>query len=111
MSGGAFEYVMGVYNSSVRSSGFSSLPASKYYDNYTSTSVTTACNSGICYGHALSETSGWYSDSVTFVASSLPWYERGGSYSYTTSNAGVFCTYIADGGARSVISFRVVMLG
>ena len=53
MSGGSWEYVMGVYNGTIKNAGFSSLPASKYYDNYSSTTITSACNSGICYGHAL----------------------------------------------------------
>ena len=32
----------------------------KYYDGYTSTDLSTACNGGVCYGHALSETLNWY---------------------------------------------------
>ncbi len=111
MSGGAWEYVMGVYSNTIGSSGFSSLPASKYYDNYTSSTATTACNNGICYGHALSETSGWYSDKTYFVSTGLPWFERGGYYGDTTS-AGVF--YFSNtslaGGASSGYSFRVVVL-
>ncbi len=110
MSGGVWEYVMGVYSNTIGSSGFSSLPASKYYDNYTSTSVTTACNSGICYGHALSETSGWYSDYASFVSSSYPWFYRGGG-SYNTTNAGVFYFDWSNGYAHNTISFRVVVLG
>ncbi len=110
MSGGAWEYVMGVYNSTIKNAGFSSLPASKYYDNYTSIDATTACNSGICYGHALSETSGWYSDYALFVVSGAPWFMRGGHYSGTT-DAGVFCFNWSNGVAGSNISFRVVVLG
>lgn len=44
---------MWVYNKELSDSGFNSLPASKYYDNYT---TTTARSGGICYEHALSET-------------------------------------------------------
>ncbi len=112
MSGGAWEYVMGVYSNTIGNGGFSSLPASKYYDNYSSTTATTACNNGICYGHALSETRGWYSDSAGFVGSSDPWFIRGGICSITTS-AGVFgfiSTGLA-GGAYYDGSFRVVVLG
>ena len=103
MSGGAYEYVMGVFAnasgslwtgySSSKNSGFNGLYGSsgtsytsgiafptetKYYDKYQATSgttisATTACSGGICYGHALSETSGWYDDYAYFVSSSFPW--------------------------------------
>jgi len=110
MSSGAWEYVMGVYSNTVGSSGISTWPEEKYYDNYTTTSETTACNSGVCYGHALSETSGWYSDTDYFVRSSSPWFGRGGSYG-STSSAGVFCFYVYDGSARTSSSFRVSLVG
>ncbi len=112
MSGGTLEHVMGVYNNTIGSSGFSSLPASKYYDNYTTVSATTACNNGICYGHALSETSGWYSDSANFINSGDPWFRRGGYYA-NTANAGVFYFLNSGslGGANNYNSFRVVVLG
>ncbi len=109
MSGGAWAYVMGVYNGIIKDAGFSSLPASKYYDNYTSTTTTTACNSGICYGHALSETSGWYSDYAGFVALNGPWFVRGGVY-INSASAGVFHFNNGNGGANGDISFRVVVL-
>ena len=80
MSGGAGEYVMGVYNRTINKSGFSSLPDSKYYNNYTGSSYT---------GHALTETAGWYSNDNSFVTSSGPWFERGGSYG-NAGSAGVF---------------------
>ena len=81
MSGGAVEYVMGVYNNTKGSySGFSSLPDTKYYNNYTGSSYT---------GHALTETNGWYSDIASFVSTSYPWVKRGGDYSNSTL-AGVF---------------------
>ncbi len=103
MSGGAWEYVMGVYSNTIGSSGFSSIPASKYYDNYTSSSTTY-------YGHALSETSGWYSDYAYFVDSSYPWFIRGGSCNSTTY-AGVFYFDRGSGRAYNGGSFRVVVLG
>ena len=79
MSGGAYEYVMGNYNNTIGNSGFTTLPDSKYYDDYTSTNLLTACNGGICYGHGLSEVSHWYGDYAYFVNGSLPWFLRGGS--------------------------------
>ena len=53
MSGGAWEYVMGNYNDTIGSSGFSSMPESKYYDKYTSDNVRQACNGEECLSHAL----------------------------------------------------------
>ena len=98
MSGGAWEYVMGYYSpagstwgatSSSNSAGFSSQPNSKYYDDYTATNSLTACNGGICYGHGLSEVSGWYDDHAYFVDASSPWFLRGGHF-YSGSSAGTF---------------------
>ena len=102
MSGGAWEYVMGVladtngkprsgYNSS-SNSGFTGMlndgttytgiafPDSKYYNLYTGSSYT---------GHALTETKNWYSDTADFVNTSGPWFRRGDSYDLGAS-AGVF---------------------
>ena len=41
------------------------LPEAKYYDLYTDTNLSIACNGGICYGHALTELSGWYGSDFT----------------------------------------------
>ncbi len=111
MSGGAWEYVMGNYNGTIGKSGFSSFPSSKYYDTYTSETDRTACNEGICYGHALSETAGWYGDYVYFVYSTYPWFVHGGGYGSAsdTLKAGVFATHNASGTAYSFDSFRVVL--
>ena len=80
MSGGAYEYVMGVYNKAIGYSGFSSLPDTKYYNNYTGSSYT---------GHALDETAGWYSDDAYFPNMGVSWFLRGGHYGNSTI-AGVF---------------------
>ena len=117
MSGGAYEYVMGYYSpagstwgatSSGNYAGFSSQPNSKYYDDYTTTNSLTACNGGICYGHGLSEVSGWYDDHALFVNASSPWFVRGGycndgfgagTFSFLDSNG-----YVSNGrAARSVL--------
>ena len=117
MSGGAFEYVMGYYSgasttwgasSNSNYAGFSSKPDSKYYDDYTTTNTLTACNGGICYGHALSETASWYSDYAYFVNSSVPWFQRGGNYS-DGAHAGAFHSYFETCGASSYASFRLVL--
>ena len=138
MSGGAYEYVMGVfanssgslwsgYNSSLNS-GFTGLlgdssdsytgmpfPDSKYYDVYKATSGTTistltACDGGICYGHALSETANWYSDYAIFLISFFPWLERGAHYS-DEAGAGAFYSANGDGGDDfNLNSFRLVLV-
>ena len=99
MSGGAFDCVMGVYNKTISYSGFSSLPDTKYYNNYTETSYT---------GHALTETAEWYSDGANFVNSSRPWFVRGCNYSYRTL-AGVFSFGINDGNSDANNSSRFVI--
>ena len=118
MSGGAYEYVMGYYSpasttwgatSSANKAGFTSQPDSKYYDNYTTTSVLTACNGGICYGHGLSEVMNWYGDYHYFVNGSYPWFRRGGYY-YDGSSAGAFNFVDDDGGASRNIAARSVLL-
>ncbi len=133
MSGGAEEYVMGVLadgngqprsgNSATYNSGFNgtcnsgdcsnvgiAFPSdSKYYDLYKTTDATTACEEGICYGHALSETSGWYNDYNSFVSASLPWFSRGGHYNYA-SDAGVFYFNNDTGNSFVNYSFRLVLV-
>ena len=99
MSGGTWELVMGVYNKSIVKSGFSSLPDTKYYNNYTGTSYT---------GHALTETQNWYSDYARFVYSLSPWFVRGG-YFNDGAYAGVFYFGISYGGAYSYSSVRLVI--
>ena len=99
MSGGAWEYVMGVYNKTISSSGFSSLPDTKYYNNYTGSSYT---------GHALTETKNWYSDNSLFVDSSYPWFMRGGRYNDGTY-AGVFFFSNNNGNSDSGDSSRFVI--
>ena len=118
MSGGAYEYVMGYYSgasttwgatSSSNSAAFSSAPDSKYYDDYTTTNKLTACNGGICYGHALSEISGWYGDGAGFVNANFPWLNRGNVY-VKGSGAGVFDVGNFNGGAIGINSgFRSVI--
>ena len=81
MSGGAVESVMGNYNDIISMAGFSSMPAAKYYDKYTSSTGKT--------GDATTETSGWYGDSTGFLDSSFIWYGRGGDNASDTY-AGLF---------------------
>jgi len=136
MSGGTWEYVMAVFsnsngdiwtgNSETFNFGFTGLvgqsgtlytgldfPLLKYFDVYKATSginidVTTACNGTICYGHALSETVGWYDDSInSFMSATYPTLVRGGNRS---GHAGVF-TYSKDTAPEEYVAdtFRVVL--
>ena len=99
MSGGAYEYVMGVYNNAKSSSGFNSLPDEKYYNNYTGSSYT---------GHALTETKRWYGDNDGFVSASYPWFARGGYYG-AGGVTGVFYFSSHDGNSISSNSSRFVI--
>ena len=118
MSGGAWEYVMGYYSpasstwgatSSYNYAGFSSQPNSKYYDDYTSTNLLTACNGGICYGHGLSEVRNWYGDYDYFVGDSTPWFGRGCDYN-VGSGAGSFDFSSSDGNANYFGAARSVLV-
>ena len=109
MSGGSWERVMGDYNDTIGSSGFSAMPDSKYYDKYTTTDMLTACSGGICYGQSLSETNNWYSDTNVFVSSNSSWLLRGGRYIIDVG-AGAFGYGDTSGGAVSHYGFRSVMV-
>ena len=100
MSGGALEYLMGNYNDTISIAGFSSMPAAKYYDKYTSSTGKT--------GDATTETSGWYGDHAEFPDSTDSWFVRGGSYNFGT-NAGVFYFSITNGVSFGFCSTRAVL--
>ena len=108
MSGGAWEYVMANYNDTIGSSGFISMPESKYYDKYTSDNVSTVCDGKECISHGLSEISGWYSDHYAMVNETHPWMLRSGFY--YTGVAGLF--YFGNGNVSGQFngsgSFRLV---
>ena len=135
MSGGSWEWVMGVFANSngtlwSGNSGFTGLvdsngtsytgvdfPERKYYDVYkaengTTINELTACNGGICYGHGLSEVNSWYGDAAEFVYAYSSWFERGDFY-YYSETAGAFCFRANSGDAntnyggafRSIISY------
>lgn len=105
MSGGAYEYVMGVYatngSPTKGSSGFEGFPDSKYYNLY-----TTKNNLNI--GDALYETNGWNSDQIIFVNSVYPFFIRGGSC-YRTSDTGIFAFNYNNGKGSSGFGFRVCL--
>ena len=135
MSGGAWEYTMGVLsdsngnprsgNSTSYNSGFNGIiydsgnntektdgilfPTEKYYDLYTTTDKLTACGGSICYGHALSETSSWYGDYAYFVSASDPWFLRSGAY-FNGAGAGAFYSDYGYGDASIGDSWRSVLV-
>ncbi len=108
MSGGAFEYVMGVFNQTKGASEFNDKLEGideKYYDNYTTTTATDEAYNG----HALGETQGWYGDFSEFVFSGGPFFDRGGFYGNGTTS-GVFRYGRGTGGnPQYLYSFRVVL--
>ena len=136
MSGGAYEYVMGVmkdangnlmsgYNSATNS-GFNGtlsdgniiadgidFPDSKYYDvyNYNTNYLNMSqriLGDGTGEMGPFRSSKSWYNDYACFVYSSYPWFARGGHYS-NGSGAGAFYFYYSSGHAYSDISFRLVL--
>ena len=133
MSGGAGEVMMGVladsngeprtgftvdYNSGFNGTLYddtsytsgTSFPSSKYYNLYTSETDNNACNDGICYGHALSETNNWYLDTSGFIIIESPWLNRGGSYANTVYSGPFHFTQIYGSFLSDSDSFRSVLV-
>ena len=124
MSGGAWEYVMGVQkdvngNVQVGKSGFStsSLPGSKYYDLYNYQSVDgigyTRYHLGDATKEVLKNTTAqgryaWHNDYSQNIYNDVPWVHRGGGY-YDDSGAGVFYFYYASGIEAFNCTFRSVI--
>jgi len=112
MSDGTSEYVIGNYNNTSASSGFTIFPESKYYDLYT-IDLNSSCTLAICGGHALFETANWYSDTVNFINSNNPWFYRGALY-HNDAIAGAFYSDSSYGfdffNANDRDSFRMVLI-
>ena len=124
MSGGVWEYVMGVQkdasgNVQVGPSGFStsSLPDSKYYDLYDYQAEDgvgyTRYHLGDATREVLKNTSSqgvnaWWSDYSYNIYSSYPWVARGGAYN-NGSSAGVFYFDRYNGWSTTGTSFRSVL--
>ena len=115
MSGGAFERVMGNYNDTIGSAGFSSMPEAKYYDKYIGIDSWDDFKE-YHLGDATKETlktksrggNAWYQDDNYSVRSSNPWMYRGSWYKGGT-RAGLFFFDSSPGGSSSDSSFRVVL--
>ena len=102
MNGGKLEYVMGSYFGYEGKSGWGNLPmGKKYYESYYGISLTKACGEGECYGHALSETAGWYDDFDHFVSNYYTWFNRGID--------GIFSFDSHTGGSNPALTCRIVI--
>ena len=120
MSGGNWEYTMSVMQQSdgtpqIQSSGFSTMPDSKYYNTYPYGTSELEHSRGTI-GTATKETlktvgngyGAWNKDLSALVYSSYAWAARGGS-AYNTTVAGVFAFYRYAGGAHATVGFRLVL--
>lgn len=115
MAGGAWEYIMGNFNSTAGKSGFSTFPNDKYINIYSSSIFTgtnstnnSLCTLATCGGQALYETKGWYHDSSYFVISNTPWFRRGGNYN-AGRGAGIFNSKSYTGTNNALSGFRVAL--
>ena len=137
MSGGSWEYVMGVIqdntttgrspmsgNSTSYNSGYIgkvgssyadsnntlAFPNAKYYDLYANgeTSSNQTAYNRSHLGDATGETRSWYGDEAYFTFAIVPWFGRGGYYGYG-SNAGVFDFHGDNGNANTGNGFRVAL--
>jgi len=137
MSGGAWDYVMGVIKdnksdnpmsgqSDTYNSGFTGMiyndnnykdfagrswPSSKYYDLY---EFGITYNDDTAYsrykiGDATTETKGWYGDYDRFISVGYPWFLRGDDYD-TEKTSGVFSFGRNAGSAYSNFTFRPVLV-
>lgn len=139
MSGGAWEYQMGVYTNSTsdKYSGICNYYNSGYNGKYGNPSGNVNCNSSILsnttgqdypntkyyklypitswqsntnnLGDALGEINYWYKDYNNFIGSSYTWFIRGGYYNYGAS-AGGFAFSGHYGHASNNFSFRTIVI-
>ena len=109
MSGGSWEYVMGNYNNLVGDSGFALPPGPQYYNKFTDSNLSTACNGEECISYALSETDYWYNDSHGMVTEEKPWLARGGAAGSTDSGIFYFYAPMNKGWASDAGTFRIAI--
>ncbi len=110
MAGGLWEQVGGTLDSANYGSYQSSLSGkAKYFDKYGTTAEATACNNGICYGHALSETKGWNYDSSAFLTTSNIYLKRGNTVGTKNAQIGIFSYTAFNGAADATSGFRIAI--
>lgn len=98
MVGGTSEYVMGLYSSAVSGSGFTTLPDSKYYDNYTDDDIKNT---------PFSITKGLQSGAYNTPNSTSSFIVRGDSVADSTSS--IFTMNSATGAANANYGTRIVI--
>ena len=123
MSGGSWEYVMGVMLDATNTtpiigdSGFTTFPEVKYYDAYPYGTSMTTYNRGKL-GDATKEMgpfytinynfrASWYESYANFVYSNFPWIIRGGRCNGGVES-GIFSFNYAIGASSSLVTFRIV---
>jgi hypothetical protein len=110
LSGGVDDRLMAIYKERYTTeSEFTSLPASKYYDNITSSTYSEGCDGTTCYGFGLTETYGWYSQDIECqVDSSDPFVTKGNSFDDSTTSS-IFHTSCSSGRSNND-AYRVVIV-
>ena len=115
MNGGKHEYIMAnmkdaTGNFSFSSSGFTSVPESKYYDSYAySASIYTDYSERGLIGDATKETINWNSDNAALPYNSASYLCRGGSTGGKI-NVGIFNFISGKGQAGNSASFRPTLI-
>lgn len=112
MVGGAHDLVAAGIKSELEANEiFNGGVSPKYFDLYTSNDILTACNGGICYGHALSETGGWYSDLNGRLSLTLHLIDRGSNFGQDggPTSPGIFAFGI-ESISNSNASFHITLL-
>jgi hypothetical protein len=128
LAGGVWEYTLGVYNSTMGSSGISAFDA-KYMNNYPNPPLANSVNDIFngrynfanmpsSMGQAFAETGGtasatagmWNADYATSVSVSYPWSNRGAHSNIVAgAGSGVFAANGSTGGANTTIGSRLLV--
>ncbi len=105
-------------NSSGEETGYINLPDAKYYNTYKSANpistlwstakAENACDGGVCYGHALSETAQWYKGTDSFLVRISCFFHRGGIYDKKDTSS-IFYVSVGSGDTSDSRSFRIVL--
>ncbi len=106
VNGGSWEASMSFHNSlSLEESSLSNIK-SKYYEIYSSTDPSIACNNDVCYSHALSETKKWYNGLNKMPDDEKKHIIHGGDKQY---KGGSGFAYYDHHGIGSNTTFRIII--
>lgn len=106
VNGGSWEVSMSFYQSIPQEKQVPADIKPKYYNIYTSTDSSKACNGDVCYGYSLSETERWYNGLAKMTNSSLLFTIHGGDKQYEGGSGFAYYEHIGMGGNTS---FRIVV--